>query len=81
MFEALPNPLLFRLQDFVLSPQTLIALSVLTVVFELGLPFTLWFQKTRPLAILLGTVFHLSIAISMDIYTFMNGAVGISACT
>lgn len=59
-----------RLEDIVFSPQTLIALSILTVVFELGLPFTLWFRKTRPLAMLLGTGFHLSIAMSMNVFTF-----------
>jgi len=65
-----PEPFLSRLQDFMYNPQTLIVLSVLTVVFELGLPITLWFRKTRPLAILLGIGFHLSIAFSMDIFVF-----------
>jgi hypothetical protein len=45
-------------------------LSALTVVFELGLPFALWFRKTRPIAILLGTVFHLGIFFGMDILNF-----------
>ena len=61
---------LSMLHGIMLSPQTLILLSVLTVVFEFGLPIALWFRKTRPLAILLGTGFHLSIAMSMNIFTF-----------
>ena len=64
------EPFLLWLHDFMYSPHTLIVLSVLTVFFELGLPITLWFRKTRPMAILLGIGFHLSIALSMDIFVF-----------
>ncbi len=36
---------LSMLHGIMLSPQTLIVLSVLTVVFELGLPIALWFRR------------------------------------
>ena len=66
----LPEHFLLTSMEFLFNPKTLMALSVLTVLFELVLPFTLWFRKTRLLAILLGTGFHLFIAMSMNIVTF-----------
>jgi len=65
-----PDPFLSSLSDFVLGAQTLMMLSVLTVVFELGLPLALWFRKTRPIAIILGIGFHLGIFIGMDVLNF-----------
>ena len=71
VFQALfPEPFLTSMENFVLSEQTLITLSVLTVVFELGLPLALWFRKTRPIAIILGIGFHLGIFFGMDILIF-----------
>jgi len=71
VFKALfPDPFLTSMENFVLSEQTLMALSALTVVFELGLPLALWFRKTRPIAIILGIGFHLGIFFGMDILIF-----------
>jgi len=70
-FKALfADPFLTSMENFVLSEQTLMTLSALTVVFELGLPFVLWFRKTRPIAIILGIGFHLGIFFGMDILNF-----------
>ncbi len=52
------------------------ALSALTVVFELGLPLALWFRKTRPIAIILGFGFHLGIFLGMDILVFSLAMIG-----
>ncbi len=77
IFTALlPEPFLASLKEFVLSAQALQALSVLTVVFELGLPLTLWFRKTRPIALTLGIGFHLGIFLSMDILVFSLATIG-----
>ena len=65
-----PASFLASLEEFVLSAQALQALSVITVVFELGLPLALWFQKTRPIALILGIGFHLGIFLGMDILVF-----------
>ena len=71
VFKALfPDPFLTSMENFVLSEQTLMALSALTVVFEFGLPVALWFRKTRPTAIILGIGFHLGIFFGMDILNF-----------
>jgi len=71
VFKALfPDPFLTSMENFVLSEQTLMALSALTVVFEFGLPLALWFRKTRPIAIILGIGFHLGIFFGMDILIF-----------
>ncbi len=71
IFNALfPEPFLAGLDQFVLSSQTLIALSVLSVLFEFGLPLALWFRKTRPFALILGIGFHLGIFLGMDIFNF-----------
>ncbi len=61
---------LTRLAFFLLEPQTLKALSVYTAVLEFVLPLTLWFRKTRPLAILLGISFHLFIFLTLNILNF-----------
>ena len=71
IFNALfPAPFLASLEEFVLSAPTLIVLSVLTVLFEFGLPFALWFRKTRLFALILGIGFHLGIFLGMDIFNF-----------
>ena len=59
-----------QLQDFVAHPPNLIVLVVLSVTIELLLPVFLWIPKARPAAILVGTLFHLGIAFSMDIHVF-----------
>jgi len=61
---------LFSLMNFLYSGQTFKALSVLSVIVEFGLPFTLWFRKTRPIALILGIGFHLGILIGMNIINF-----------
>ncbi len=65
-----PEPFLAGIEGFILSPQTLMLLSILTVVFELGLPLALWFHKTRPIALFLGIGFHLGILFGMNIINF-----------
>jgi len=59
-----------QLQDFVAHPPNLIVLVVLSVTIELLLPVFLWIPKARPAAILVGTLFHLGIAFSMNIHVF-----------
>ncbi len=71
-----PASFLARLEEFVLSAQALQALSVITVVFELGLPLALWFRKTRPIALTLGIGFHLGIFLGMDILVFSLATIG-----
>ena len=66
----LPEHFLLTSIEFLFRPKILMVLSVLTVLVEIVLPFTLWFRKTRPLAILLGIGFHLFIGMSMGILTF-----------
>ena len=71
IFLALfPEPFLASMEDFVFDPQTVMVLSFLTVVLELGLPFALWFRKTRPMALILGIGLHLGILFSMNIINF-----------
>jgi len=66
----LPEPLLFSLMDFLYSGQIFIVVSVLSVILEFGLPFTLWFRKTRPFALILGIGFHIGLYLAMAIFTF-----------
>ena len=47
-----------------------LALAWATIVLELGLPIALWPRRSRPIAILFGTLFHLSIAFIMSIHVF-----------
>ncbi len=44
-----------------------VALSVLTLVFELGFFYCIFFPRLRPLFLLMGITFHASIFITMDI--------------
>jgi hypothetical protein len=41
-----------------------------TAVLELSLPLALWSRRTRPAAILVGSSFHLAIALVMEIHVF-----------
>ena len=52
------------------------ALALATVLMELTLPLALWFRKTRGLAILAGTGFHLTIAFVMEIHVFSYAMLG-----
>ena len=70
LMALFPEPFLAGIEGFILSPQTLMLLSILTVVFELGLPLALWFHKTRPIALFLGIGFHLGILFGMNIINF-----------
>ncbi len=60
----------FSLMNFLYSGQTFKALSVLSVIPEFVLPLTLWFRKTRPIALLLGIGFHIGLIFAMDVQTF-----------
>lgn len=53
-----------------LSPASMVAASIYTVVVELFLPFGLWWRRTRGLCIALGLALHLTIAVTLEIYAF-----------
>ena len=59
-----------QLQDFVAHSPNLIVLVAFSLSIELLLPVLLWIPQARPAAILVGTLFHLGIALSMDIHVF-----------
>ncbi len=61
---------LFSLMDILYSGQTFLAISLLSLILEFGLPLALWFRKTRPFALILGTVFHLGLYLAMDVLSF-----------
>lgn len=63
-------------QAFLNQPEHLIVPSVLSVMLELTLPFALWHRRTRPFALGVGVLFHLSIAFSMYIVTFSWAVIG-----
>jgi hypothetical protein len=52
------------------NPDVMIVPSLLTIAIELTLPFLLWWPRARPLAMLAGVLFHLNIAIVMNIMAF-----------
>lgn len=51
------------------------ALAWTTVALELLLPIALWFGRTRPVAVVAGVTFHLSIAFVMNIHVFSYGVI------
>jgi len=53
-------------------PTALAAVACLTALVELWLPFALWRPRTRTLAVTLGIVFHLSVAVALDITVFSS---------
>lgn len=59
-----------RVSRFFGNPHNMVLPAVLTVVIEMGLPFTLWSRKLRPFALLVGVLFHLNIAVMMNIMAF-----------
>ena len=61
---------MLQLETWVRDPDHMVLPALLTVSFELLLPFALWFRRSRPCAILAGIAFHVSIAWLMDIRTF-----------
>ncbi len=61
---------LTQLQEFVAVPENLVVLAFLSVVIEFLVPVFLWSRKTRPAAILVGTLFHVGIAFTMNIHVF-----------
>lgn len=66
----LPEEWLTQLQEFVAVPENLVVLAFLSVVIEFLVPVFLWSRKTRPAAILVGTLFHVGIAFTMNIHVF-----------
>jgi len=72
----LSDALFAGLLDFLFKAETLMTLSIFTVVLEFALPLALWFRKARPYALILGTILHLGIALSMGIYTFSLAMIG-----
>ena len=61
---------LTQLQGFVAKPENLVVLAFLSVVIEFLVPVFLWIRKTRPAAILVGALFHVGIAFTMNIHVF-----------
>jgi len=66
----LPEEWLTQLQEFVAVPENLVILAFLSVMIEFLVPFLLWIRKTRPAAMVVGTLFHLGIAFTMNIHVF-----------
>ncbi len=66
----LPEEWLTRLQEFVAQPENLVVLAVFSFAIEFLVPFLLWIRKTRPAAMVVGTLFHLGIAFTMNIHVF-----------
>jgi len=58
------------LRSFVAVPENLVVLAFLSVMTEFLVPVFLWSRKTRPAAILVGTLFHVGIAFTMNIHVF-----------
>ena len=66
----LPEEWPTQLQEFVAVPENLVVLAFLSVVIEFLVPVFLWSRKTRPAAILVGTLFHVGITFTMNIHVF-----------
>ncbi len=58
------------LQNFVAEPQNLVVFAIFSAVIEFAMPVLLWIPRARPPAILVGTLFHVGIAFTMDIHVF-----------
>jgi len=67
---VLSESTLFSLMDILYSGQTFIAISLLSLILEFCLPLALWFRKTRPFALILGTGFHIGLYVAMDVLSF-----------
>ena len=59
-----------HIQGFLDRPGPFVVLGPAVVVIELALAGMLWFRRTRGVAIVVGTGFHLSIAFIMNIHVF-----------
>ncbi len=56
--------------DILYSGQTFIAISLLSLILEFGLPLALWFRKTRTFALILGIGFHIGLYLAMEVLSF-----------
>jgi hypothetical protein len=65
------TPLAFALARFHLSYRAFDAMNILVKVFEVTLPFGLWMPSIRKWFFLGGAVFHLSIALLLQIWQFL----------
>jgi hypothetical protein len=59
------------------EPSHLLVVSWFSVALELALGFALWSQRARPVAMVAGIGFHLSIAFLMEIWTFSAAMIAI----
>ena len=67
---VLSESTLFSLMDFLHNGQTFMAISLLSLFLEFGLPLTLWFRMTRPFALILGIGFHIGLYLAMEVLNF-----------
>lgn len=67
---VLSESALFSLMDFLHNGQTFMVISLLSLILEFCLPLALWFRKPRPFAMILGIVFHIGLAVAMDVWSF-----------
>jgi len=67
---VLSESTLFSLMDFLHNGQTFMAISLLSLILEFGLPLALWFRKTRPFALILGIGFHIGLYLAMEVLNF-----------
>ena len=67
---VLSESTLFSLMDFLHNGQTFMAISLLSLSLEFGLPLALWFRKTRPFALILGIGFHIGLYLAMEVLEF-----------
>lgn len=66
--EFMFNPGLVSIAD---GPELNIFLSWFTIVFELTFGVLVWFKRTRPAMLVLGVLFHLGIALMLNLPDFM----------
>jgi hypothetical protein len=64
-----------RLHAALAWPGTWAIMAAQVIVFETFLPLALWFRRTRRVAIVMGTGFHLTIALTMNITVFSAGMI------
>ena len=61
---------LFALMDLLYAEPTFMVLAIFSVTLEFFIPLALWYRRTRPFAIILGTGFHIFLYFAMDVFGF-----------
>ena len=67
---------LFALMAMLYSGPTFMVLAIFSVTVEFFIPLALWYRKTRPFAIILGTGFHIFLYFAMDVFGFSLTMIG-----